>query len=52
MKVGLKQGRRHEVLFGGDGFMGTQTHLPQINFLFGFRPLYFENFDLLKNIYL
>ena len=26
------QGRRHEVLFffgGGDGFIGTQTHLPQ-----------------------
>ena len=25
---GLVQGRRHEILFGGDGFMGTQTHLP------------------------
>ena len=24
-----KQGRRHEVLFGRDGFIGTQTHLPQ-----------------------
>ena len=25
----MKQGRRHEVLFGGgDGFIGTQTHLP------------------------
>ena len=22
------QGRRHKVLFGGDGFMGTQIHLP------------------------
>ena len=26
---GLTQGRRHEVLFWGDGFIGTQTHLPQ-----------------------
>ena len=23
-----RQGRRHQVLFGEDGFMGTQTHLP------------------------
>ena len=22
------QGRRHEIFVGGDGLMGTQTHLP------------------------
>ena len=26
--LGDVQGRRHEVLFGGDGFIGTQTNLP------------------------
>ena len=27
--VNTEQGRRHEVLIGGGGFMGIQTHLPQ-----------------------
>ena len=26
--VDTAQGGRHEVLIGGDGFMGTQAHLP------------------------
>ena len=36
-----EQGRRHELLSGGTD-SDPQTYLPQILFLLGFRPLYFE----------
>ena len=36
-KMESTQGRRHEVLFGGggDGFIGTQTHMGVGAYLFG-----------------